>query len=363
MALAPEDAAAAPIRNEQLWSAVDGLIDRAPSLSDLRAHRIHLLAARRWRALGRPIPAELLDEERLAAVNSLAASALIQRIRAATDGPLLLLKGPEVAARYPDPALRAFRDLDLLTPDPEKIQSQLLAAGFEAVGDPTIYEFDLHHLRPLCWPGMPLLIEIHKRLNVPSWMPPPPNDELFSVAQPSSFDGLVVLPPAHHALVLAMHSWGRVPLRRVRDLIDVVLVHQDAELGEAEAVAARWRADRLWRMTLAAADAVFFGGAPPAALRIWARNLARVRDRTVLEIHLQRLLSGYWALPPGKAVRACASALADEFRPAFGESWGHKSTRTARAFRNALRGASHHEDVLGEAAHRQRIREGRRPRD
>ena len=71
---------------------------------------------------------------------AMAAPALLERIRTATEGPLLLVKGPEVARLYPDPALRCFRDLDILVPDAPATQRQLLAAGFQETGDPSLYE-------------------------------------------------------------------------------------------------------------------------------------------------------------------------------------------------------------------------------
>ena len=51
-------------RRRVIWSAVDRLIDRTPDVTALRANRLHLLAARRWRELGRPIPPDLEDAER-----------------------------------------------------------------------------------------------------------------------------------------------------------------------------------------------------------------------------------------------------------------------------------------------------------
>jgi hypothetical protein len=42
-----------PSSASDIWTAVERLVDRAASLDDLRAHRIHLLAGRRWRADGR----------------------------------------------------------------------------------------------------------------------------------------------------------------------------------------------------------------------------------------------------------------------------------------------------------------------
>ena len=78
---------------------------------------------------------------------------------------MILFKGMEVAARYPDPALRVFHDLDILVPDSAAAQARLIAAGFEEVGEPEIYE-DIHHLRPLRSPGLPIVVEVH---HAPKW--------------------------------------------------------------------------------------------------------------------------------------------------------------------------------------------------
>ena len=82
------------------------------------------------------------------------------------------------------PGLRSFGDLDLLTDDAEAAQAALLAAGFQEVFEPEIYE-DIHHLRPLWWPGLPLVVELHTRAELAGrgsparrptscWRPPSP---------------------------------------------------------------------------------------------------------------------------------------------------------------------------------------------
>jgi hypothetical protein len=45
----------------------------------------------------------LVVEERRAAIATLAVPALLQTSPAAYDGLLMVMKGPEVALRYPDP--------------------------------------------------------------------------------------------------------------------------------------------------------------------------------------------------------------------------------------------------------------------
>ena len=123
------------LADDALWRSVDGVIERSPTFVDLRAHRLHLLAAQRFRALGQPVPEDFAADERLAAAVTLAAEITLERARAAYDGTLVLMKGLEVAGRYPSPTLRPFRDLDVIVDRPEQAQRALIAAGFMAVGD------------------------------------------------------------------------------------------------------------------------------------------------------------------------------------------------------------------------------------
>lgn len=329
----------------ELWNRVDALVDRAPALADLRAHRVHLLAARRWRDTGREVPAELVDDERLAAVRVLAAPALLERVRAAYDGPLVLLKGPEVAASYPDPLLRPFVDLDLLVPDGADAYRKLEEAGFKPMDTwaPHVRDF---HLRPLVLPGFPLRIELHTR---PRWIDglPLPGD-LFSAAVASrcGVDGMLALPAPHHAMILAAHSWAHEPLRRALDLIDIAALVQGCEREELRAVARSYGLDRVWRTTERAMEALLGDGRRPWPLRLWARNLSAMRERTVLEFHLARWLSDFWALPAGAALARTAPRFARELRPEPEEPWRRKIVRAQLAVRNARRARSQHERDL-----------------
>ena len=336
-----------------LWEAVDNLIDRAPSEDDLRSHRLEVLAARRFRTLGRSVPDDFVEEERRAAIAALMTPRVLERVREAYDGPALVFKGPEVAARYPDPVLRAYGDIDMLVPDAEEVQRALLAGGFRLVGDPELY-IDIHHLRPVLADDLPLMVEVHSR---PKWVEPlsPPSiDALLEAAEPSATGvaGMLVPAPARHALLLAVHSWAHEPLRRVRDMIDMAAVAAAAEPGEIDALARAWGVQRIWRTSKAAIDALLGQRATPWALRLWAQNLARARERTVLENHLQRWLSDFWALPPLTASRRVPQTFADAFGPGGDERWREKAARTALAVRNASQRRSQHDRELDERARR-----------
>jgi len=335
-------------RGAALWAAVDRLVERAPRPSDLYNHRLELFQARRLRTSGRPVPPELAVRERRSAAMLLSVPALLAQVRAATDVPLLLFKGPEVAARYPDPALRVFRDVDLIAADAEKAQRALLAAGFQEVGDPELYR-DIHHLRPLRWPGLPLVVELHSR---PKWIEPltPPSiPSLFEGARPASGggEGLLAPSPARHAVLLAVHSWAHEPLRILRDIVDVAALAAEASAEEAEEVAREWGVDRLWSTTAGAGDCVLWGGQRPFALRVWAQNLERVRERTVLEEHTQRWLSDFSALPFRLALWRMRKTLVRELTPDRGEGWPRKLSRSTLAVRNAASRRSDHERKAG----------------
>ncbi len=336
-----------------LWEAVDALIDRAPSADDLRSHRLEVLAARRYRTLGRPVPPDFVAQERLAAIALMTAPLVLERVRAAYDGPAMVLKGPEVAARYPDPALRGYGDIDLLVPDAEEAQRALLAAGFELVGDPELY-VDIHHLRPVLANGVPLAVEVHSR---PKWLEAlasPPTEVLFESAQASAtgVEGMLAPSPAQQALLLAVHSWAHEPLRRLRDMIDIAAVAAAADHAEIDALARAWGVERIWRATIAAVDALLSDQPTPWALRMWAQNLGRVRERTVLENHLQRWLSDFWAMPPLAAARSLPRTFVEEIGPEGDESWRDKLSRTALAVRNASRRRSHQDRELHDRSRR-----------
>lgn len=344
-----DDDALRRMRHESLWRAVDELVDRAPTAADLRAHRLHLLAASRLCALGHPVPEEFATAERLAAAVTLAAEITLERAREAYDGTLVLMKGLEVAVRYPSPTLRPFRDLDVLADRPAEAQLALIAAGFRPVGmDDLAYE-NRHHLRPLRLPGLPVLLELHRRPEWVPWAPPPSTAELLSEAVDSrtSIPGVLALSPPHHALALAAHSWVGTPLRRILDLVDATLVGSEADPADLWGAARRWQMDGVWGTTMAAADAVLFGApALPWHVRLWAGRLEAARDRTMLRDHVVRLLSPFSVLPVRSALGVAAEAVGRELRPAPGEAWRIKAARTRRALRNAFERVTVHDRAL-----------------
>lgn len=313
------------------WTAVDGVIAGARSLSALSAHRLHLLAADRLRRSGVQVPQHLRAEEMLIAARDLAVPLVLSQARESYDGRMLIMKGPAIAAFYPEPALRPYWDLDLLVDDAPHAHRALRARGFVEVGEPVYYD-DIHHLRPLVHPGLPLSIELHHR---PKWLDgrePPTSDELFAASVPApSLDGILAPAPEHHAVLLAVHAWAHEPLRRLGDLVDVRAT--GADRSAARAVAAAWSCEGVWAATDDAAAALLEHGRRPAPVRLWARHLSDARERSVIETHLTRWMSPWWSVSRGRS-RATVRAVTRDLLPRAGEGW---RTKLARAQRAAVR--------------------------
>ncbi len=203
-----------------IWPAIYALIDDA-SVEGVLVHELGPLAAQERRAAGKPVPEALAAEERAASFAALSATALLKRIREICAGPLVLLKGPEVAALYP-PNGRRFGDVDVLTPQATDLHRSLLEHGFLELDKPFDFR-EHHHLTPLRWPVVPLSVEVHLAPNWPPGIEPPPLAEILEAAVPSvvGAEGLLAPRRLHHVLLLAAHAWAHVPLGKLRELLDV----------------------------------------------------------------------------------------------------------------------------------------------
>jgi Uncharacterised nucleotidyltransferase len=310
---------------EILWSGVDRLVDRATSFEDLYRHGLHLLAARRWRSLGRELSEELVAGEQAAQLAIERAGVVLERVRAACRGTVVLLHGLEVATFYPDRALRNFGDLDLLVENAAAARQALLGAGFERL--------DTRAAPALLWPEQPVPVELFDR---PTWiagLQSPSTERLLSCAQPSATDipGIGALPPGEHALIVAANAWAHKPLRRASDLIDVAALTAGADRRDLDALARAWGLQRLWTTTIDAADALISPGAHPTPpLRLWGRDVWELRAERLGERLLRRWLSPFWALPARSATRQMLATVAHDLRREPGESWREKAGRIRR---------------------------------
>jgi Uncharacterised nucleotidyltransferase len=331
-----------------LWDGVTRLLERMdPELA--AEHGLGPLAARQRRLAGEEVPEHLSREERAGRTANLVAPALLKRARDAYDGPLLLVKGPELVARYPD-AARRFGDLDLVAGDAEEAQAALLAAGFRLEDrdwPPEGYDDERrphYHLHPLEWPGLGLRIEIHKHVKWPEGLQPPRNEELFEAAVPSivGVEGLVAPNPDHHAVVLVSHAWGEIPMRRVRQLVDVLAFVDDGEREELRRLAARWGIERGWSSTLAVGDWLLRGQPEPRLVGVWASYLRELREPTVFEMHVQEWLSPFWLTSPRVAAGKSLEAVLRDLRPRPNQTWRGKVRQTFRALTHPRRTRTEH---------------------
>ena len=143
---------APPYGREIMWARIAELVDRAPSLDVLRAHRLQFLAASLWREQGSMNPRSSLTRSASPRRRRLRRRCCSAGQRRPTTGGFMLMKGLEVAVRYPDPASRSFTDLDLLAEEPDAAQHALIGAGFVELQTGRDYSGE-QHLAPLAWPG------------------------------------------------------------------------------------------------------------------------------------------------------------------------------------------------------------------
>jgi hypothetical protein len=139
----------------------------------------HRIAALLWRALASAGRLDDLGDSRgslgdLFEVYRMEALLLLPRAVALAVGPLaniglepVVLKGPAVAARYPDPGLRPMEDIDLLLPQAQhqRAVEELRRAGWAVARsvEPDVYDTVLTH------PDVPTLaLELHFALEHPS---------------------------------------------------------------------------------------------------------------------------------------------------------------------------------------------------
>jgi hypothetical protein len=328
----------------QIWPRVDVLVERSPSVASLHHHRLHLYAAWRWRSAGRPIPAQLAALERGAAATRASLGAMAQYVREAHDGPIVLLKGADVAALYPRRDLRPSHDLDLLVPNAEQTHRALLERGFAEDRAGSLPPSEHHHLIPLMWPGLPGRVEVHSAPNWPPWLSSPPSAELFEAAAHESVtgSGILALSPVHRTLVLVAHLWCDDPLGRMGHLLDVLLAAEQCDEREVMNTARRWGLERPWRTTQAVGERVFaVDFRAPRRARQLGGGLASMRERTVLSARAAEAAAPFYGLPPARAAVASVRTVFRWLLPEPDESWFGKARSAFRALRMLLAPASH----------------------
>lgn len=270
--------------------------------TNVEHHVVHLLAQDLWVRCGGPASDRL---NALAHQQPLALAfhhRALARVIATVSQPLVLLKGVEVAARYPLPILRGIGDIDVLAVDAEAAFEELVAAGWRPTRRDVPYGGH-HHLNPLIEPESGVILEVHRRPTWPEELPPQPNQMLIGQpVEPASGVGGITAPDAAHlVLLMAAHSWKHRPFAILRDLVDVAVLLPEAEEAGVEEVARVLGVRRFWWMWRRAAEALLLGGRPAPALEPFVHHLRRLRTRDGASRYTQR---GAGALAVGSPVRS-----------------------------------------------------------
>jgi hypothetical protein len=302
----------------QLWGGIDRILERNRDPAGLLIHGLGPIAAWRLWERGEAVPDALARQARNAAFVSMAAPSLLRTVREILDGPVILLKGAEVATYYPTPILRPYGDIDLLVPDLDDAEQRLRRAGFQAIGPEDHLIPGHHHDRPLRLPGTSLPIELHRDPGWLSWATPPSPSELFARAVPSrtDVDGILALPALDHLMLLASHSWRHGPFHTYLQLVDIAILASEVDAETALKTARSWGLEEVWCSTLAAIDVLIHGNQDfdRRIHRLWSRHLAALRERNLLEHYLSQWSRGIAA----PTTRGKVSTMTADFRFAFG---------------------------------------------
>jgi Uncharacterised nucleotidyltransferase len=220
--------------------------------------------------------------------------AVLEQVRRSSSVPLMLLKGLQIGALYPEPWMRDTGDIDILTTDPERLFSDLVGVGFV----PREIEANRRHhqLPPLSDPTFGVVVEVHRRPNTGAFGPVVSVEECFAQAVPSrtEIDGLLG-PSTEHEFVLHLaHSWADRPLGRLRDLIDLELL--STSLGGTESVrraTRRYKLFRVWELTAEAQSWAVHGNRPTKRVARRGKHLEQVFNPGSDVI--RRLASPFWS--------------------------------------------------------------------
>lgn len=272
---------------------------------NLEFHRIQLLAATLHQYVPWPIPEKhlLLCKVQIMRVNAVVAQ--LAQLAEVIDQPLILLKGADLAFRYPFPNARPLGDIDILLEDPLDAFHRLKDSGYHGAAASSLPN-DYHHL-PVLVPhtkGLRVPVELHRSLGMFPWINQPSVQQCFdsSVDSPLRIPNVRSLSPEFNTVYVAAHAWRHSPLSRMGYLVDVASALLSTEPESAGRMAAEWNMSHIWRQTYSAMQYLVRGqGSRPLSVATWARHLTTLEPRSHDVDQLTRLFSGAGA--PGLAAK------------------------------------------------------------
>jgi hypothetical protein len=214
-------------------------------------------------------------------------------------------------------------------------------------GDPGAYA-GAQHLCPLIWPGIPLVVELHRYPNSPEYLSRRRADEIIELGVPSAIgvDGVPAPAPPPTSCCWWHMAGPMTPLGRLQDLVDVAPVLSPDERKAARALAGRWGWDGMWHVATAHVDAILGDDPAAGAVAAWARHLCDSRSRTVLGNHLARLAAPASALPLTRKPGGVAWGIMKSASRHRDESWRSKARGSRLAVVHAFMDRPSHELTL-----------------
>ena len=180
--------AAFPIEPGTDWASVIGLA-RRQRVSPLLFWRLEQRESDAGGGAG--APQEVMDELRRD-LHTAAAQAMLAELQLATilgmlsaaDVPVIVVKGAATAAFYPDPALRAYGDIDIMVAKAQldAAERALNGLGYECFASKAWWLDHFHHLPPMVSERGGLLVELHWGLDYEAGKGRLPADDLWARA-------------------------------------------------------------------------------------------------------------------------------------------------------------------------------------
>jgi hypothetical protein len=321
-----------------IWPGLFAIIDRNNDPEELEYHGLSALAADHWAEIGRPVPPEVRSRRVGYVASQLEAQRLVASTCLAIDGPIVLLKGLDVAARYPESTLRRVRDVDALVSDADRVHDSLLTSGFRPIVEagaswqPHDYD-DLHELAPVECPGISMRLEVHRRPNWPSWGTPPPLDEILeaAVASTVAMDGVLAPSLEHQTLLVLAHSWSRQSFLQLCQLVDFAVLVEHCDFDVVRRTARAWGLARLLDIGRHAVDSVLLSRRPdPRVVRWLAPQLRTLAIPSPARRQFDRYAATYFVLPPLRATWCLFEGLERRVRVRLRDERVRRAVGTSR---------------------------------